>query len=152
MIRPFTLSILLLGVACKKDEPAKPRGLPQAKVALAEVEVSGSYQAGTTTPKTVQIAVLDAPCLPVPAGAKVMGHEVAAASGQFFVELFVPQGTAGHICLYGLDEGGKVIAAAAWEKNPFVMKGEGEVEAHVVLTLQPVDATDAPKGLTASSR
>jgi hypothetical protein len=147
MIRAIAVAVLLFVAACKKDEP---RGLPKAKAGLAEVEVSGTFDKGTTTPKSVQIVVLDTPCLPVPAGAKVMAHEAAAASGQFFVELFVPQGTNGHICLYGLDENGKVVAAAAWGKNPFVMKGEGEVEAHVTLTLQAVELSEPPKGLTAS--
>lgn len=143
---------LLLVVACKKDAPPKPAEppkphLPAARNDLAEVEISGDYSAGATKPASVHVTVLDVPCLPVPKDAKVMGQDVPT-NEHFFLEIFVPQGTKGFICMYGLDASGKVIAAAEFEKNPFLMQGQGEVEAHLKLELKAVDPVDAPAGLT----
>ncbi|MFT3835579.1 MAG: hypothetical protein QM723_01105 [Myxococcaceae bacterium] len=148
----FALAALLLLVACKKDappkpeEPAKPH-LPKARADLAEVEISGDYSAGTTKPASVHLTVLDVPCLPVPKDARVMGQDVPTNS-HFFLEIFVPQGTKGFICMYGLDAAGKVIAGAEFEKNPFLMQGQGEVEAHLQLELKAMDPVDPPAGLT----
>ncbi len=145
--------LLLCGVwGCKKEPapaaPPKAPGLPKPRTDQAEVEIGGTFSPGATHPAKVWLAVLDAPCLPVPAEAKVIGRAVPT-NERFFLEIFVPQGTQGYICLYGLDEAGKVIAAAAYEKNPFVMKGEGEVEASMKLELKAVEASEPPKGLAA---
>lgn len=143
---------LLLLVGCKKDAPPKPAEppkphLPKARDDLAEVEISGDYTKGATTPASVHLTVLDVPCLPVPRDAKVMGQDVPT-NEHFFLEIFVPQGTKGFICMYGLDAAGKVIAEAEFEQNPFLMQGQGEVEAHLKLSLKPLAPADPPAGLT----
>ena len=42
---------------------------------------------------------------------------------------------------------GKVVAAAQFDHNPFLMKGQGEVEAHLKLTLEAVEPADPPSKL-----
>ncbi len=154
MTRALAIAALLSLAGCKKEaaatppkpaEPARP-GLPKARDDLAEVEISGDYSPGTTRPKSVHVTVLDVPCLPVQKDATVMGHDVPT-NEHFFLEMFVPQGTKGFICMYGVDEAGKVVAAAEFDQNPFVMKGQGEVEAHLKLTLKAVEPADPPAKL-----
>jgi hypothetical protein len=68
---------------------------------------------------------------------------------KLFAEYFPPQGSSGHLCAYGFDAEGRVIAVAAYAKNPVSFKGEGEVIfEHVDLTLEALsEPTPAPKGL-----
>jgi hypothetical protein len=148
---------LLLAAGCKKETPApapaaapKPLGkLPEPGPKPAEVEIGGTYSPGSTHPAKVYVALLDAPCLPVPEAPKVIGSDVPTRE-RFFMEIFVPQGAKGYICLYGLDAQGKVTSAAGWEKNPFVMQGSGEVQATVSMTLEPVAPVEPPRGLVSA--
>jgi hypothetical protein len=148
---------VLLLAGCKKEaaapapKPAPPPRalghLPAPRAEKAEVEVGGTWSPGSTHPKKVYVAVMESPCLPVPAEPKMLAHDIPT-NERFFMEIFVPQGTKGFICLYGLDEMGKVTSAGAWEKNPFLMQGEGEVvPPNVTVTLEPVAPVAPPKGL-----
>ncbi len=147
--------LLLLACSCKKEAPPVPPPpppvrqlgqLPPPSQKRAEVEVGGTWSPGSTHPAHTWVAILDTPCVPVPAAPKVFGTDVPTRE-RFFLEIFVPQGTKGYICLFGLDDAGKVVAAAGWEKNPFVMQGDGEVRATASMTLEPVAPVEPPKGL-----
>jgi hypothetical protein len=121
-------TVVLLLSACpeKKTTPVAVAPAPP-QVKKAEVEFTGDWSRnGVTAAKVIFIAQAE-PCLPVPAKPTRFGEEQMKSEGHLFAEFFIPQGTAGHACLYGLDEAGKVVAAASYEKNPLTFQGEGEV-------------------------
>jgi hypothetical protein len=114
---------LLAGAGCKKDA-----GAPAAPAAprKAEVEMAGTWSRGAVAQGAVAFVAQKEPCLPVPASATVYGRTALENPGPFGVEYFIPQGSVGHACLYAT-QGGKVIGAASYEKNPLTFQGEGEV-------------------------
>ena len=142
-------SLLLLGLAAcpKKEEPPAPAP-PPAKPSTAEVEFFGTLSAGKTQVAKSVFVVMQEPCSPVPAEAHVIGQKPVDGE-KIFAEFFPSQGSRGHLCAFGLDAAGKVVAFAAYGKNPVTFQGQGEVIIdHVDLTLEPLaDAAALPKGM-----
>ena len=66
----------------------------------------------------------------------------------YFIEVFVPQGSTGHVCAWALKDG-KVLAFGTTPRNPLKMQGMGEVMfTDLELPLQPVSPpVKAPAGL-----
>jgi hypothetical protein len=142
------LALLCLAACPKKEEPARAPPAapaqpvyppPTPRIAQAECEFIGDWSPGEVKAAKVIFTVQNEPCLPVPEKPTRHGESVLTTPGKFFTELFVAQGTMGHVCLYGLDERGKVVGAAAWEKNPTKMEGQDDlVFPDIKLTLQKV--------------
>ncbi len=69
----------------------------------------------------------------------------------FFLEVFVPQGSTGHVCGAGYDEHDKLVLFGAYSGNPLTFRGEGEVTfSQVSVTLVPV--SNRPGGGKTSGR
>jgi hypothetical protein len=125
-------ALVVLAFGCEKKPAAVAPPVVEAKAApvaesKAEVEFTGDWSRnGVTAEKVIFVAQLE-PCLPVPAAPTRLGEEVMQREGPVFAEFFIPQGTVGHACLYGLNAAGAVVAAASYEKNPLTWKGVGEV-------------------------
>lgn len=142
--------------ACpKKDEPKRvaaseaPAVSPTgAKSKTAEVEFFGNFSPGKTKVAKSFFVVMEEPCSPVPVEAHLFG-KVELTAEKLFAEFYPPQGSRGHLCAYGLDAAGKVVAYAAFGKNPVTFQGEGEVIVdHIDLTLEPLaEAAPLPKGM-----
>lgn len=121
--------------------PPAPATAPGPKVhrEKAEVELGGTWSAGSVKAAKVMLVAQAEPCLPVPEKPTRYGETVLKAPGEFYEEYFIEQDSRGHVCLYGYDEAGKVVGAAAWEKNPLRFLGEGEIVfAGINLTLAEV--------------
>jgi hypothetical protein len=146
------LAAVTLGGCPKKDEPkAAPAPGPEhaaRKDDTAEVEFFGTVLPGKVTAAKTIFVVMPEACVPVPAEVHPYGQDVLT-SQKLFAEYFPPQGASGHICAYGLDADGKVIAVATYAKNPVSFKGDGEVIfGNVDLTLEGLsESKPAPKGL-----
>jgi hypothetical protein len=116
-------------------------GAPQAGAeAKAEVEITGTLKAPMRTKKFVAFVAKE-PCDPK-VGTKKALHTVAIdpnVSMNFFLEVFVPQGSTGHVCGAGYDEHEKLVLFGAYSGNPLTFRGEGEVTfSQVTVTLAPV--------------
>jgi hypothetical protein len=131
----FTL-ILIVTASCEKSKaPAQPEAAPvQAKktekidtAGKAEVEFFGNWSAGEVKAASFVFVAQAEACLPVPEKPTRFGEQKLEKQGPLFAEFFIPQGTVGHACVYGLDEAGKVVSAANSTQNPMSFKGEGEV-------------------------
>ncbi len=60
-------------------------------------------------------------------------------STNFFIEIFVPQGSTGNVCGAAMDKEGNIIAFGAYEKNPLTFRGKGEVTfGKVIVPLKPL--------------
>ncbi len=131
-----------------KAAPVPRAEHPEHKDDSAEVEFFGTVLPGKVKAAKTIFVVMPEACAPVPTEIHPYGQE-ALASEKLFAEYFPPQGVTGHICAYGLDADGKVIAVATYAKNPVSFKGEGEVIfGNVDLTLEALDEPKpAPKGL-----
>jgi hypothetical protein len=128
-------------------------GVPQARSeAKAEVEITGTLKAPMRTKKFVAFVATE-PCDPK-VGAKKALHTVAIdpnVSMNFFLEVFVPQGSTGHVCGAGYDERDKLVLFGAYSGNPLTFRGEGEVSfSQVSVTLAPV--SNRPGGGKTSGR
>jgi hypothetical protein len=134
---------VLVGGCQKKSDELKAALPPSPKLAKlpepshnAEVEISGDWKNGGLPSASVELVAQKEPCLPVPANPTRLGTQKLSAEGTLFAEFYIPQGTAGAICLYAKDASGAVVAAASYEKNPVTFEGTGEVEIgplHLVL-------------------
>lgn len=115
----------------------------------AEVEIVGALH-GAPAGTDLKVVVGRNGCTAKDSGAPfgVERTRNAGADSPFFIEVFVPQGATGHLCAYAVKDR-KVVAFGAWEKNPFTMRGAGEVVfPSVQVTLQPVKPlVAAPAGL-----
>jgi hypothetical protein len=93
----------------------------------AEVEFFGNFSTGGLADVKESFFVAQAePCLPLVKEPKIYGS-VRQNVDKLFAEFFIPQGSKGHLCAYGADAKGNVIATATYEKNPVTFQGEGEV-------------------------
>jgi hypothetical protein len=118
-------------------KPAPPAPAPVEHRERAEVEFAGSWKPGDVKAAKVLFVAQAEPCLPVPEKPTRYGETTLKEPGDFFDEYFIPQDSRGHVCLYGYDEGGRVVGAASWEKNPLRFFGE-VVFAGIHLTLAGV--------------
>jgi hypothetical protein len=124
--------------AAQPPPPAVAPG-PKEHREKAEVEFIGTWSPGAVKAAKVLFVAQAEPCLPVPEKPTRYGETVLKTPGDFFDEYFIPQDSRGHLCLYGYDEAGQVVGAAAWEKNPLRFLGEGEIVfAGINLTLAEV--------------
>lgn len=135
-MRTLTFTLLLVVTAsCEKSKaPAQPEAAPVAKkkekpdtTGKAEVEFFGNWNPGEVKAASWVFVAQAEACLPVPEKPTRFGEEKLDKPGPLFAEFFIPQGTVGHACVYGLDEAGKVVSAANSTQNPMTFKGEGEV-------------------------
>jgi hypothetical protein len=138
-VRFSLFALCLLLSACKEKpkvaEPVsltdstKPYVYPNAEKAIekAEVELFGKWNENEVKVASARFQVQAEPCLPLIEKPTVFGSKKLAAPGIFADEYFIPQGSSGHICLFGIGEDGKVNSAATFEKNPVVFQGSGEV-------------------------
>ena len=117
-----------------------------ANGAKAEVEIVGSV--GSKVPAArFKIFVSPKPCAEL---GGVMGEATTRNQpGDFFLEIFVPQGSQGYICGAALDQKGQVVAVGGYSGNPVTMRGVGEVSFNgVSLLLEPLaKPVAAPPGL-----
>lgn len=126
-MRSLLLALLLVTAAsCEKSKtaPAKAKVETSGK---AEVEFFGSWSPGEVKAARYVFVAQAEPCVPVPEKPTRFGEEKLENPGPLFAEFYIPQGTRGHACVYGLDEAGKVVSAAGSTQNPLTFQGEGEV-------------------------
>lgn len=128
-----TLCVAVLIVTfCSCEKSKAPASAPvEAKkkdtAGKAEVEFFGTWAAGEVKAAKYVFVAQAEPCVPVPEKPTRYGEAKLDAPGPLFAEFYIPQGTQGHACVYGLDESGKVVSAADSTQNPLTFKGEGEV-------------------------
>lgn len=129
------LSLLAL-LACQEKKaapapaptpPPAPSKAEERKSGKAEVEFFGKWSPGEVKAAKVLFVAQAEPCTPVPEKPTRYGETTLDEPGALFAEFFIPQGTKGHTCVYGLDASGKVVGAATSTQNPMTFEGEGEV-------------------------
>ena len=129
-MRVLALSLLLL-CACEKSKtaeaPAPPKKEKPDTAGKAEVEFFGTWTTGEVVAAKYVFVAQAEPCLPVPEKPTRFGEVKLDKPGPLFAEFYVPQGSVGHACVYGLDDAGKIVTAANSTQNPMTFKGEGEV-------------------------
>ncbi len=107
-----------------------PRGSPKPPLdnAMAEVEISGTLRL-SQKPARLFVFVSRKACDPGLTEKDIVGSvRIDPFVGtNFFIEVFVPQGTKGNVCAAALDEKGRIVAFGAYPKNPLTFRGEGEV-------------------------
>lgn len=107
-----------------------PRGPPKPPLdnAMAEVEISGTLRL-SQKPARLFVFVSRKACDPGLTEKDIVGSvRIDPFVGtNFFIEVFVPQGTKGNVCAAALDEKGRITAFGAYPKNPLTFRGEGEV-------------------------
>lgn len=117
------------GSIAPTDKPSEDQRAPDAggaaAVALAEVEILGAIT-GAPDKSTTIVAVSKTECKANDAQLDLYGKSDAMAKASFFIEVFVPQGATGYLCVYSL-RGGEVVAFGTGDKNPMKMEGHGEV-------------------------
>jgi hypothetical protein len=120
-------------------ELASPK--PPAPDKPAEVEISGTLKI-SEQPARLFVFVSRRPC-----NARVVSKDIIGSvridpfvSTNFFIEVFVPQGSTGNVCGAALDEKGKVTALGAHKENPLTFRGQGEVTfGNVIIPLKRLD-------------
>ena len=134
-----TLVCALLAVAAMSCEKSKTAPVPAATpvpeakkvkadtAGKAEVEFFGTWSEGEVKASKYVFVAQAEPCTPVLEKATRFGEETLTKPGPLFAEFYIPQGTVGHACVYGLDAAGKIVSAANSTQNPMTFKGEGEV-------------------------
>jgi hypothetical protein len=123
-MRAILFLVLLAG--CEKSKAPAPVPAP-VKDEKAEVEFFGSWEPGEVKAARYVFVAQAEPCLPVPQKPTRFGELKLEKPGSIFAEFYIPQGTVGHSCVYGLDDAGKVVSAAGSTQNPMTFKGTGEV-------------------------
>jgi len=121
----------------------------QQMPAEAEVEVIGKLT-GAPPETDLRVSISKRPCAAADSGEPygVERTKNLGPTSPYFIEVFVPQGSTGHVCAWSLKDG-KVVAFGASARNPITMRGLGEVMfTEMELPLQPVSpAVKAPAGL-----
>jgi hypothetical protein len=114
--------------------------------AKAEVEIRGTLESKQPA-ASFKIFVSPKPCAEL--GGPIGSTTPRNAPGEFFLEIFVPQGTQGYVCAVSLNAKAEVTGVASYASNPITMKGVGEVEfAGVTLKVEPLGKpAAAPPGL-----
>jgi hypothetical protein len=126
--------------------PAAATSAEPASGAKAEVEITGVLESKQPA-ASFKIFVSPKPCaeLASPVGAAAPRNE----PGQFFLEIFVPQGTQGYICAVSLNAKAEITGVASYPGNPITMQGVGEVTfSGVTLKVEPLSKpAPSPPGL-----
>ena len=140
-MRTVVMALVVVGLcACPKktEEAPKPAAtVVKGRPKTAEVEFFGEWKTGGVKAAKVIFVAQAEPCTPVPAKATRYGEQKLDAEGKLFAEYFIDQGTKGYACVYALDEGGQIIAAAGTAENPMTFEGSGEViKANLKFELQ----------------
>ena len=130
-MRTVLFALVFVAVtSCEKSKPAST-ARQQAKedkaAGKAEVEFFGHWSAGEVKAAKYVFVAQAEPCLPVPEKPTRYGESALEKPGALFAEIYVPQGSKGSACVYGLDEAGKVVSAAGSTQNPLTFQGQGEV-------------------------
>ncbi len=126
----FVVLMAVLSSCEKSKTPVAPVEVKKAKpdtAGKAEVEFFGNWNPGEVKAAKYVFVAQAEPCVPVPEKPTRFGEATLDKPGPLFAEFYIPQGTIGHGCVYGLDETGKVVSAASSTQNPMTFKGEGEV-------------------------
>jgi hypothetical protein len=135
-MRTLALALVIAVTAsCEKSKappPPAPAPVEVKKekidaVGKAEVEFFGSWSPGDVKAASYVFVAQAEACLPVPEKPTRFGESKLEKPGPLFAEFFIPQGTVGHACVYGMDEAGKIVSAASSTQNPMTFKGGGEV-------------------------
>lgn len=114
--------MLLSGCTKKADAEATPKSAPEK----AEVEFTGDWKSNVEA-QSYFFVVQKEPCRPFLPSATTYGVAPLSKQGPLFAELFMPQATIGHVCIFAKDAGGKVVGVASWDRNPGKFEGQGEV-------------------------
>ncbi len=104
----------------------------------AEVEISGTLQIAQR-PSRLFAFVSRKACDPKRIEKDIIGSvRIDPFVGKnFFIEVFVPQGSTGSVCGAAMDEKGNIISFGAYRKNPLTFRGKGEVTfGDVVIPLE----------------
>ena len=113
---------------------------PAAAGGSAEVEITGTLKAPVRAQRLLAFVGTD-PCDPKK-GARDALRSVSIdpnVSTNFFLEIFVPQGSRGHVCGAGYDKDGRMILFGAYGRNPLTFRGKGEVTfSQVTIALEPI--------------
>lgn len=119
--------LLLLVAGCEKSKA--PVEVPKsfAKDDKAEVEFFGNWDPGEVKAARYIFVAQEETCTPVPEKPTRFGETKLEKPGSLFAEFYIPQGSTGHTCVYGLDEAGKIVSVAGSTQNPMTFKGTGEV-------------------------
>jgi|SRR5215471_20049026 len=126
----------------REHEPPRPDAGASAVAAggSAEVEITGTLKAPLRVQKLLAF-VSTGPC-DSKKGARDALRSVAIdpnVSANFFLEIFVPQGSKGYVCGAGYDKDGKLVLFGAYGGNPLTFRGKGEVTfSQVTIALEPI--------------
>jgi hypothetical protein len=130
-----------LPVAMGAPKPAEPQS-------RAEVEISGTLQIAER-PARLFAFVSRKACDPNQIEKDIIGSvRIDPFVGKnFFIEVFVSQGSTGSVCGAAMDDKGNITSFGAYPKNPLTFRGKGEVTfGDVNIALQrlpkPVPAPD----------
>lgn len=104
------------GGPAKTDKPSEDK---------AEVEITGPVT-GAPADATLYIAVSKRECKANDTSLDLFGAQKADVKNNYFIEVFVPQGSTGWLCAYAV-KNGEVVAFGTGKLNPMTMKGAGEV-------------------------
>ena len=128
-MRTLLLALMVVVVtSCEKSKtPPAPAKVKADTSGKAEVEFFGNWSPGEVKAAKYVFVAQAEPCLPVPEKPTRYGEAALEKPGAIFAEFYVPQGSKGSACVYGLDDAGKVVSAADSTQNPMTFQGEGEV-------------------------
>ena len=138
-----TLPVLFLAApaqASEQDRPKSGAAVTRAGGDSAEVEITGTLKASTRPQKLIAFVSTDR-CDPKKGATDALRSVIidANVSMNFFLEIFVPQGSTGHVCGAGYDKDGKVVLFGAYPGNPLTFRGKGEVTfSQVTVPLEPL--------------
>ena len=126
-MRTLFVAVLIVTVCSCEKSKAPVQKVKEDLPGKAEVEFFGTWVAGEVkAAKYVFVAQAES-CVPVPEKPTRYGETKLDAPGPLFAEFYIPQGTRGYACVYGLDESGKVVSVAGAKQNPMAFEGNGEV-------------------------
>ncbi len=142
---PYSLCLALAflvsqSAAAEGTPSAAPKSHAQARESRAEVEISGTLQI-SEKPARLFVFVSRQACDPRHVERDMIGSVRIDpfVGSNFFIEVFVPQGSTGNVCGAALDDKGNIVGFGAYPKNPLTFRGEGEVTfGDVVFPLRPL--------------
>ncbi|MBK7862186.1 MAG: hypothetical protein IPJ65_26970 [Archangiaceae bacterium] len=123
---------------------AAPAAQPEPEApAPVEVKLTGSVEVKKLKAARLVLVVSKGRCAADSAELEVL-EQTDVSAGPLLSEMSFPPDTVAHLCVLALDARGKLIGFAAHPGNPVTLSGQVELKA---LTLKPVKARPAPKGL-----